>query len=112
MNTKHLTHDLSVASQLAPDDVSVAAAMGFKSILCNRPDGEDLSQNLFEEIRTAAKRLDIQTAYLPIKVSGPTQDNKAEVVKLMATLPKPVLAYCKTGERSEALLSKFFEAET
>jgi uncharacterized protein (TIGR01244 family) len=112
MKTKHLTHDLSVASQMEPDDVSIAAAMGFKSIMCNRPDGESLDQNLFETIRTIAERLGIETAYLPIQTSGPTQEDIAEVATLVAKLPRPILAYGKTGERSEALLSKFFEAET
>ena len=112
MNTKHLTHDLSVGSQMATDDVSIVAAMGFKSIICNRPDGETLDQNLFEEIRILAKRMEIESAYLPIKTFGPTADDLAKIADLLGTLPRPILAYCKTGERSETLLSKFFEKET
>ena len=111
MKTEHLTHDLSVGSQLSPEDVSVIGAMGFKSIICNRPDGEALGQNLFEEIRTLAERMDIKTAYLPIHATGPTEKDRAEMAKLFQKLPRPILAYCETGARSTALLSESIEAE-
>jgi sulfide:quinone oxidoreductase len=109
MKTEHLTPDLSVSSQLSPSDVSIIGAMGFKSIICNRPDGEALGQNLFEEIRTLAERMDIKTAYLPIQATGPTEKDKAEMEKLFGTLPRPILAYCETGARSTALLSEGIE---
>jgi len=31
---------LSVAPQLAPEDIADAAARGFRLLICNRPDGE------------------------------------------------------------------------
>ena len=40
MAIKQLTPTLSVTAQLTPADIAQAAAMGFRAILCNRPDGE------------------------------------------------------------------------
>ncbi|MCA6328413.1 MAG: TIGR01244 family phosphatase, partial [Phenylobacterium sp.] len=34
-----VTERLSVAPQLAPEDMAAAAAQGFKRVVCNRPDG-------------------------------------------------------------------------
>lgn len=45
--------------------------MGFKSIVCNRPDGEGEDQPLFETIETVAARAGLRSAYLPIDAAGP-----------------------------------------
>ena len=44
MDLKRLTPTLSVAPQIAPDDLPAAAAAGFTTLICNRPDGEQPGQ--------------------------------------------------------------------
>ena len=44
MNSKTLAPDISVSPQLTPQDVGLAAAQGFRSIIINRPDGESDDQ--------------------------------------------------------------------
>ena len=105
LTTKTLTKTLSVAEQIVASDVQALAEAGFKSIVCNRPDGEGADQPLFAEIEAAAHRAGLSAAYLPI-VSGMVRDaDAAEFGHLMDTLPKPVLAYCRTGTRSTTLWS-------
>ena len=40
MDRKELTSELSVGEQINPDDLQILSDSGFRSIICNRPDGE------------------------------------------------------------------------
>ena len=44
METKQLTQGLSVTSQISSADVELIREAGFRSIVCNRPDGEGAGQ--------------------------------------------------------------------
>jgi sulfide:quinone oxidoreductase len=105
MTPKTIDQTLSVSEQIKPDDIAAIAAAGFKSIICNRPDGEGADQPAFAEIEAAAKPAGLTAVYQPI-VSGKVGDEDAAVFgKLMANLPKPIFAYCRTGTRSTTLWS-------
>ncbi|WP_298821624.1 bifunctional protein tyrosine phosphatase family protein/NAD(P)/FAD-dependent oxidoreductase [uncultured Roseibium sp.] len=102
---KPINERISVAPQIRPQDLADIAQQGFRSVICNRPDGEGADQPVFEEIEAAAKKLGLEARYLPI-VAGKVQDEDADnFSKLMEELPKPVLAYCRTGTRSATLWS-------
>ena len=104
MQPKQLTPDLSVSAQIAPADVADLAARGFKSIICNRPDGEDPDQPRFADIEKATAAAGLGARYIPV-TSATVSD--ADVIKAFEEaiheLPKPVLAYCRSGTRSAAL---------
>lgn len=103
MNIKHLSAALSVAPQIAPADVPEIAAAGYKAIICNRPDGEGADQPSFREVELAAQAEGIPVRYLPV-IPGQLSDAQAsEFGRLLEELPKPVLAYCRTGMRSASL---------
>lgn len=110
MKHKHISDDISVSGQVTTDDVALLHAMGFRSLICNRPDGEVLDQPLFEAIRDLAKRSDMETAYVPVKSETPTEEEVEKLRETLSRLPKPVLAYCRTGGRSEALLGRLIDA--
>jgi len=102
---KAINTQISVAPQIRPEDLADYAQQGFRSVICNRPDGEGADQPVFEEIEAAAKNLGLEARYLPI-VAGKVRDEDAEAFgKLMESLPKPILAYCRTGTRSATLWS-------
>ena len=50
MTVYEITPDYSVAPQIAAEDVAEIAARGFRSIMCNRPDGESPGQAPVAEI--------------------------------------------------------------
>lgn len=105
MTIKSITNQISVSPQIAASDLGEIANLGFRSIVCNRPDGEGADQPTFEEIEAAAKKLGIEIRYQPI-ISGKVRDEDAvEFGKNMDELPKPILAYCRTGTRSATLWS-------
>ncbi len=105
MTTRAIDTQMSVSPQIRPEDLADLAQQGFRSVICNRPDGEGSDQPTFEEIEAAAKRLGIDVRYLPIVAGKVSDEDAAEFDSLMNTLPKPVLAYCRTGTRSATLWS-------
>lgn len=105
MTPKTIDQTLSVSEQIKAEDLPAIAAAGFKSIICNRPDGEGADQPVFAEIESAATALGLVASYQPI-ISGKVGDEDAMAFgKLMDTLPKPIFAYCRTGTRSTTLWS-------
>ncbi len=103
MELHHLSPELSVSAQILPGELVELRAAGFQSLICNRPDGEAGDQPLFAEIERAAQALGMRTYYLPA-VSGKVTDEQGLLfAQIMAELPKPVLAYCRTGMRSTTM---------
>ncbi|MGI1661632.1 TIGR01244 family sulfur transferase [Palleronia sp. KMU-117] len=105
MDPKAISTQLSVSPQISIDEVKALADLGYRSIICNRPDGEGADQPTFEEIEAAATAAGLQARYIPI-VAGTVSDEDAELfARAMDELPKPALAYCRTGTRSATLWS-------
>ncbi|MVW61552.1 TIGR01244 family phosphatase [Massilia sp. NEAU-DD11] len=103
MNIKPLSAALAVSPQIAPTDVPAIAASGYRAIICNRPDGEGADQPSFRRIQLEAEAAGIEIRYLPV-IPGQLSDQQAsEFGRLLDELPKPILAYCRTGMRSASL---------
>ena len=111
MELFELTHDLKLAEQICPDEIPAIAALGIRSIICTRFDGEAEGQPEFASIERAAAAYGIKAVYLPVNPSSqPIPDEEgAAFGEVLASLPKPTLAYCRTGARS-ALLWALSEA--
>lgn len=103
MIPRKLTADLSVSSQISAADVVLIAAQGFKSIICNRPDGEGADQPLFDEIARAAASSGLAVRYIPVQSGKVTDADAAAFGTALDELPKPVFAYCRSGTRSATL---------
>ncbi len=105
MDPRKISDEISVAGQILPEDVATLAEMGFRSIICNRPDGEAADQPTFEEVDAAAKAAGLQTRFLPIVAGKVLDQDAADFGKALMELPGPTLAYCRTGTRSATLWS-------
>ena len=103
MDIRRITEELSVAPQIRADDVSKIAAAGFRAVICNRPDGESSDQPCCEDIEAAVKAAGIAWRMQPVRSGGVTQADADAFGALMAELPKPVLAYCRSGTRCATL---------
>ena len=96
-----LNDEYAVAPQLTADDVQAVCQAGFRTLLITRPDGEGgADQPTSEEMIKAAESLGITAVYLPIISGGPTEGEIEEFAIVIENLPKPVLAYCRSGNRS------------
>lgn len=103
MDLRQLTPELSVSPQIGAADVAALAAQGFKALICNRPDGEGADQPGVQEIERAAAAAGLTLRYQPVESGKVLDEQGAEFGRLLAELPKPVLAYCRTGTRSATL---------
>ena len=103
LQPRRLTAMLSVAPQIDPADVPAVAAQGFRSLINNRPDGDADEQPANAAIAAAARQAGLDYRYLPV-VSGQLHDAQAQAfAAALATLPAPVLAFCRTGTRCASL---------
>lgn len=105
MDIKTLTDRLSVSPQILIGDMQPIKDGGFRSIICNRPDGEGADQPTFDEIAAAAKAAGLEAQYLPIVAGKVGDEDTVAFGKALTNLPGPVLAYCRTGTRSATLWS-------
>ena len=103
MEIKTIAPDLSVASQLTEQDVGLAAAQGYRSLIVNRPDGESADQPDYKLIAEAAGRHGMAISYVPVVAGNLTDADVVAFAKAMHDMPAPALAYCRTGTRSATL---------
>jgi sulfide:quinone oxidoreductase len=101
-----LTEKLAICGQISPEDLPGLANMGFKTIICNRPDNEyGPGQPSAEAIRLAAEAVGLQFASHPVSGDGGSATDALEMGRLMTELPRPILSYCYSGGRCMALIS-------
>ena len=105
MELKKITEKVIVSPQITAADMDDIKAAGIRAIICNRPDGEGADQPTFEELTQTAAKLGLDMRHIPVS-GGMVHD--ADVGKFsaqFAALPKPMLAFCRTGTRSATLWS-------
>lgn len=103
MQVHKLSDQLSVSPQIALDDISKLSALGFKSVICNRPDKESDDQPAMQDIEQAVIAAGLIWQHQPV-VSGNINDQDVEdFAQLLAKLPQPVFAFCRTGTRCSIL---------
>ncbi len=98
-----LTPGLSVAGRLDRADIDALARAGVRTIVNNRPDGEDPGQLPAAEARRLAEAHGIAYHHIPITAATLT---RADVDAFAATLrdaAAPVVAHCRSGTRSALL---------
>src|SRR3546814_12390400 len=103
MDIRHLAPGLAVSEQISPHQLTELKNTGFRAIVCNRPDGEGSDQPLFAEIKRAAEAVGIEAHYLPAESGKVTDEQGIAFGQLFESLPKPVLAYCRSGMRSTTM---------
>ena len=106
---QQLAPDVCVTGQLEPAAMAWAAQAGFKSVVNNRPDFEGgPDQPTSAAIEAAARAAGLHYAHLPVAPAVQTPEQIAAFAELLAQLPRPLLAFCRSGARS----SKLFHAAT
>lgn len=99
-----LTPDICAAPQLTPEAMAEAAAMGFKSVVNNRPDFEHgPNQPTSAAIQAAAEAAGMQYRHLPVAGGYQSPEEIAAFAKLLEELPRPLLVFCRSGARSTRL---------
>ncbi|WAT16691.1 TIGR01244 family sulfur transferase [Aurantiacibacter sp. MUD11] len=100
MDITRIDEAISVTGQVLPKEVQALADAGFRTIICNRPDGEDPGQPDFASVAAAAQACGLEVRHIPVDDAHPIDMQKGDFARAMHDLPGPVLAYCRTGNRS------------
>jgi len=98
--------DVCVAAQLTPQAMAEVARLGFKSVVNNRPDfehGPDQPRNA--DIEAAALAAGLQYRHLPVDGGYQSPEQIAAFAVLLHELPRPLLAFCRSGARSTRLFA-------
>ncbi|HEX8483953.1 TIGR01244 family sulfur transferase [Sphingomonas sp.] len=95
-----LNDSISVAPQIAPEDVAAIKAAGFVAIVNNRPDGEEPGQASGDAIRMAAAQAGLSYTAIPVTQAGFSHPQIDAMTQALIAAEGPVLAYCRSGTRS------------
>ena len=106
MDLKKIDDSVSVTGQITARDLPQVRALGFRSVVSVRPDGEAEDQPLYAELQRVAKSADLDMHYLPVEKTGATEQNARDLAGMYPALPKPVLIYCGTGMRAAGVIAK------
>lgn len=100
---RYIAEDFAVAGQISKDQVATIAHAGFKTVICNRPDGEAPDQTPYGEIESAVRDAGMEFAYIPVSPGAMSYDNVDDTRKALSGMPGPIFAYCRSGARSTQL---------
>ena len=96
-----VTPSFAVAAQLAPGDLAAVAAMGFKTVINNRPDMEGgPDQPASTAMQAAAEAAGLAYVYLPVVAGSYSPEQIQAMRNTLDTAAEPVLAFCRSGARS------------
>ena len=103
MEIKPIAPSFAASPQIKPADVARAVQAGYKTIVCNRPDGEADDQPRAAEIAEACRAAGVEFRYLPIKPGRITDEMLESFEEMLSGCKAPILGYCRTGTRSSTL---------
>ncbi|MDO5658078.1 MAG: TIGR01244 family sulfur transferase [Paracoccus sp. (in: a-proteobacteria)] len=101
MDSTRLTDDLTVAPQIRPEDMAKIAALGFRIVINNRPDGEIEPELHSARMAEAARAAGMDYVHIPYIPGHITQEMLDETRAALTTAP--AFAYCRSGNRSTVL---------
>jgi uncharacterized protein (TIGR01244 family) len=83
-----------------------AARAGFRSVVNNRPDFEGESdQPTNADMEAAARAAGLEYRFLPVDGGYQSPEEIAAFAQMLAELPRPILAFCRSGARSARLFA-------
>jgi len=98
-----LAPGLSAAGALARDDIEALSRAGVRTIINNRPDGEDPGQLPAAEARALAEAQGLAYHHIPITAARLSRADVDALDAVLATAEQPVVAHCRSGTRSTLL---------
>jgi len=98
-----LTPEFSVAGRLDRPDMEALARAGVRTIVNNRPDGEDPGQLPAAEARRLAESVGIAYHHIPITAATLSRADVDAFAVILRDAATPVVAHCRSGTRSTLL---------
>jgi len=96
-----LSPTLAVAGAMSPDDFAEAAGLGFKTIINNRPDGEEAGQLTARDEVSLSHQAGVDYIHVPAAKHEVLDVHVLEpFCDALATAQLPILLHCRSGLRS------------
>ena len=103
MTLTRIDDGFAVTGQIRPEQVEELAALGFRAIVCVRPDEEEAGQPAFAEVAAAAERGGLKAIHIPMTGGVPSPEQIALFRDALGSVDGPVLGYCRSGARAANL---------
>jgi uncharacterized protein (TIGR01244 family) len=103
LELKRINDTITVSGQVQPGDLAELKALGFTTIVNNRPDGEAPDQPDSDEMAEAAAAAGLEYHHIPLGREGVSQALVEETRKVLDASAGPVFAFCRSGTRSTTL---------
>jgi len=98
-----LAPGVSAAGKLDSADIEALADSGVRTIVNNRPDGEDPGQLPADEARRLAETRGIAYHHIPVTAASLTSGDVDALAAVLAETEKPIVLHCRSGTRSALL---------
>jgi uncharacterized protein (TIGR01244 family) len=98
-----LTPSFAVAGQLPLAAMAQAATQGYTLVINNRPDAEEPGQPDSANMAAAAQAAGLAYVHIPMGPAGVSHDMITATRAALAQSMGPVLAFCRSGNRSSIL---------
>ena len=103
MQTIQLDSQTFVGSQISLDDITKKNFRNFNAIIIARPEGEDLGQPTFANIKLISNGIGVKVYQVPV-VSGKITEEDVQAFEALTNKESgPVFIYCRSGHRATSL---------
>jgi uncharacterized protein (TIGR01244 family) len=89
MDARTISAGLSVSPQITKADIAALSGKGFRTVICNRPDGEEPGQPAYAEIEAAAAAEGMTPAIFPLRPGSSTTPTPPPSAGCWASCPAP-----------------------
>ena len=98
-----LAPGVSAAGALGRNDIEALAQRGVRTIVNNRPDGEDPGQLPADEARRVAEAHGIAYHHIPVTAASLSRADVEAFAAVLGSAEQPIVAHCRSGTRSALL---------
>lgn len=99
-----MSEQVGFAGQIYPEQMPEITQKGFKSVINNRPDAEGGAvQPTSAQLEDAARQAGLDYVFQPVVAGQISQLDVEAFARHYNELPKPILMFCRTGNRSNNL---------
>jgi uncharacterized protein (TIGR01244 family) len=100
-----ISNEYSTSPQITPEDLTEIVKLGYKTIINNRPDNEGGAvQPTSDAIKLAAEKVGLTYFYIPVIPNNIQLQEIEAFTQAFTSAAKPILGFCRTGNRAGRML--------
>jgi sulfide:quinone oxidoreductase len=103
LELRKLNESLSVSPEIALEDIPWLVANGYRTLISNRPDGEEPGQLNAADIANASRASGISFVHIPVVSGSISDDDVGKFSRAAQERSGKVHAFCRTGTRAAML---------